>query len=369
VITRLVALVVMLATAAAATASSTVRDEPLAPARIVGASSLGTLAVSARPKPLRGVPLRGSTGLRLLVANSPPFILNVDTGRITRISGLKIGDNVVLTVFAVGRHAIVWLDRNRPRTTFPRAEIYVVRRGATRATRLATAWEVASAADGSAVWLKRYDDARHCTLREVLLDGTERQSPRPVACSARLVDAGAGAVLVDGTSVRDPSTRETLLVAPDLWAMVGDYAITSEGSQGPFTVSHLRSGERWPLRNPSRIADQGGADEAAVETRRQLVALSYSNPAYGLTQVTDTWLLDPTTRRLRPLPDMPAIVSIKRTSMEWTSDGRLVLLAKTEGRNVVAVWRPGQKRIRVRPVRLPVRNSGSDAFVVWRAAP
>lgn len=65
---------------------------------------------------------------------------------------------------------------------------------------------------------------------------------------------------------------------------------------------------------------------------------------------------------------MPAVVSLKRTSIEWTSYGQLVMLAETDQRNVVAVWRPGEKRIKVRPVRLPVRNSGSDAFVVWRAA-
>lgn len=365
-IARPIALLAMLATTAAA--SGAVRGEPGAPTRIVGGSSPEAIAATSQPKPLRGVPLRGSTGLTLLVANAPPFLLDVDTGRITPIGGLKIGGNVVLTVLSVGRDAIVWLDRDRPRTKIPRAEIYLLRRGAPRATRLATAWEVAPAADGSAVWLKRYQDARRCTLSEVLLDGRARQSPRPVPCSARLVDAGVGAVLVDGGSILDPSTGATVLKAGEVWAMVGEFAVTTEGSQGPLTVADLRSGERWQLRNPSRIVGQGGRDEAAVQRQRQLVALSFSNPAYQLTQVTDVWLLDPATRRLRELPDMPAAVSLKFTNMSWTNDGRLVMLAETEGRNVVAVWRPGQKRIRVRSVPLPARNSGSDAFVVWRAA-
>lgn len=369
-IPRLIAPLAIFATAATAAAAGAVRDQPSASARIEGISSPGALAVSARPKPLLGVPLRGSTGLRLLVANAPPFVVDLDTGRITRISGLKLGGNVVLTVFAVGRDAIIWLYRDRPRSKLPRAEIYLVRRGATAATRLATAWEVAPAPDGSAVWLKRYDDARRCSLREVSFDGSERQSPKPVPCSARLVDAGTGAVLVDGTSVLDPRTRETLLEATDLWAMVGNFAITTEGQQSPLTVMDLQSGERWRSPYPSRIAGQGGTDEAAVDTRRQLVALSYSNPAYEFTgtQVTDVWLLTPATRRLRQLPDMPAVVSLKRTSIEWTSDGQLVLLAETDQRNVVALWRLGQRRIRVRPIRLPARNSGSDAFVVWRDA-
>lgn len=41
-------------------------------------------------------------------------------------------------------------------------------------------------------------------------------------------------------------------------------------------------------------------------------------------------------RRFRHLPDMPAAVSLKFTSMSWTSDGRLVMLARTAGREVVA---------------------------------
>jgi hypothetical protein len=133
-------------------------------------------------------------------------------------------------------------------------------------------------------------------------------------------------------------------------------------------VTDLRSGERWGLRYPSKIGGQGGTDEAAVQRKGKLVALSFSDPAYQLssTQVTDVWLLDPAMRRFRHLPDMPAAVSLKFTSMSWTSDGRLVILGETAQRDVVAVWQPGQKRIAVRRVRLPARNSGSDSFVVWR---
>ncbi len=367
-IARLVILLVTLTTAAAAAASSFALETAV-PAKIVGGSSPAIIAASTQPQPLRGVPLTGSTGLTLLVANAPPFLLDVDTGRITPISGLNVRGRPLLSVLAVGEDAIVRLER-RTATKVPRAEIYVVRRGATRATRLATASEVAPAADGSAVWLKAYEDARNCTLREVALDGSDRQSPRAVPCSTRLVDAGTGALLIDGTSVLDPSTGGTLLDATRLWAIVRGFAVTTEGSKGPLTVTDLRTGDRWPLPYPSQIGGQGGTDEAAVHPNGQLVALSFSDPAYQLTgtQVTDVWLLDPPVRRFRHLPDMPAAVSLKFTSMSWTSDGRLVMLAKTDRRDAVAVWRPGQKRLRVRSVRLPARNSGSDAFVVWQAA-
>jgi hypothetical protein len=321
------------------------------------------------PEPLRGVSLEGPTQLRLLVANNPPFLLDVDTGRRTRISGLKLGKQSVLGVHAAGSDAIVWVDRLNRATTGRRAAIYVVRRNEPRATRLATASQVAAAADGGAVWLKSYIDATHCTLREVSLDGSERRA-RPIPCAALLVDGGSRPLVVDGTSVLDPSSGEKLLDASQLWVVVGDLAVTSERSQGPLALTNLRTGERLPLRYPSRIAGQGGTDEAAVHPSGRLVALSFSDPAYNFpgTQVMDIWLLDPATRRYTHLPDMPAAVALKFTSMHWASDGRLVLLAETSEPNVVAVWKPGRKRIRVRPVHLPARNSGSDSFVVWTAS-
>jgi len=227
-IVRLLALLLVLATAASAAASNALQHEAAAQATILADSTQAATAAPAQPKPLRGVPLTGSTGLRLLIANNPPLLLDVDTGRITRIRGLNVRGHAVLSVLAVGNDAIVWLDRDPLATTIPRAEaeIYVVRRGATSATRLATGWQVAPATDGGAVWVKSYADAQHCTLREVALDGNERQSPRPVPCSTRLVDAGAGALLIEGSSVLDPSTGATLLDAPRLWAVVGDFAVS-----------------------------------------------------------------------------------------------------------------------------------------------
>jgi hypothetical protein len=365
----LLALILALAVAGSATRSSAAHDQA-ARAALPARSSLSAVADPAEPRPLRGVPLRGATGLRLLVANDPPLLLDVDTGRVTRIAGLSVSRNPVLSVLAVGKDAIVSLVRRAPATSVPRAEVYVIRHGTTRASPLATAWEVASAADGAAVWLKSYEDARHCTLRELSLDGRERRSARRVSCSAQLIDAGVGAVLVQGNSVVDPQTGRTLLHTARVWAMVADFAVTAAGSHGPLTLTNVRSGERWRLGWPSEIgrSGQGGADEAAVEASGKLVALSFSDPAYqgAATQVTDVWLLDATNRRFHHLPDMPAAVSLKSTSMSWTNDGRLVILGETARHAVVAIWERGQERIAVRRVWLPSRNSGSESFVIWR---
>jgi hypothetical protein len=325
-------------------------------------------AGSTTPRPLVGVPLRGATHLTLLVASNPPYLLDVDTGRRTRIRGLKLARRSILGVAAVGSDAVIHVERYDPRARISRATIHVLRKGATRAIRLGTAsWEFAAAEDGWAVWLKSYEDRTHCTLREVELDGRVRRAARPIRCSVRLIDAGSRPFLVDGTSVLDPSTEDVLLDAGQPWAAAGDVVITHGGVQRPLTVSNLHSGEAWTLPYPSLLAEQEGTDEAAVHPNRRLVVLSFSVPWYGpaAPQVTDLWLLDLSTRNLQQLPDMPAAVSLKFTSMQWTGDGRLVLLAETQERTVVGVWRPGRKRIRVRPVRIPQRNSGSDSFVAW----
>ena len=77
------------------------------------------------------------------------------------------------------------------------------------------------------------------------------------------------------------------------------------------------------------------------------------------------WLLDTNTGKLAQLPGMPAFVGIKQTSLEWTNDGRLVLLGESNGKDLVAVWRPGQRRLALRTVD-PKRGGGSNSFAILR---
>jgi hypothetical protein len=67
---------------------------------------------------------------------------------------------------------------------------------------------------------------------------------------------------------------------------------------------------------------------------------------------------------------MPADVALKFTSMSWTSDGCLMILAQTPtsgatSHDVIAIWHQGEKSLAVRPVHIPDRNSGSDSFIAW----
>ena len=289
------------------------------------------------------------------------------TGRITRIGGLDVHGSPVLSVLAVGQDAVVWLDRRAPAKRGPTAEIYVVRHDGTTATRIATAWGVAPAANGQAVWLTSFKDARHCDLRELALSGRQLRS-RPISCSTRLIDGGSGALLVAGELRRRSAHKPNAAPNHAVWAVAGHYALTDAGCCRPLTLTDIRSGARRRLPWPSQI---GSTDQAAVQPNGKLVAVDFADPAYqgSGTQVTDAWLLNPATARLQHLPDLPAAVALKFTSMSWTNDGRLVWLAQTNGHDVVAVWRPGQKQIAVRRVQLPVRDNGSDTFVVWASAP
>ena len=363
---HLFALLVVLAAFVGLGALGAAENESATAASRLGRSSAAS-AHLALPKPLHGVPLTGLTGLRLLVADDPPFVFNIDTGTVTPVTGLNTHGNPVLAVSAVGRDAVIWLDR-RHTGDVPRAEIYLVRHGTTKATRIATGWEFAAATDGRALWLLSYKDAHHCALSEVSLAGGTLGRSRPVACSTQLIDGGSSPVLVRGGAVVDPASGHTLLHASSLWVIADERALSSNNSGPPLTLSDLKTGSSRQLPWPSRI---GSTDQAVVQPNGGLVALDFADPAYQGTgtQVTDAWLFDPTAGRFQHLPDMPATVDLKFTSMAWATGGRLVMLAGpgsgTPGRGVVAIWKPGQKQIAIRAVRLHARTSGSDAFVVW----
>jgi len=320
----------------------------------------GLAAAAAAPRLLHDAPLHAS-GLRLLVADSRPFVLDVDSGRTTPVRGLGSTQNAVVSVVPVGRDAALWVDR---REGYLGAGVYSVRHGAAVARRIGTAWEVAPSADGRAVWLKSYRGARRCTLAEVRLDGTVRTPARPLPCSARLVGSGTRPLLGRGGSLVDPATGRVLLRAANVLAVTGRYAVGESG--GRLWVADFATGRRRALRWPSTLAY---ADAPAVAPGGRLIALGFADPAYGggATQVADAWLLDPASGRLTRVPGLPAAVALKFTSMSWTADGRLVWLAESGGRDVVAVWRPGRRRLSVRPVRIPRRTGGSDTFAAWEA--
>ena len=139
-------------------------------------------SAASGPQPLRGVPLLAKTALRLLVASNPPYVLDVDSGRLTPVTGIPRSRHAVVWVRPAGSDALVVLDRNQPGRKLPAQEIYVVRRGTTTAKLLGTGWGVAPSADGRAVWISAYVSARRCKLREVSLGGRQRRAGRLFPC-------------------------------------------------------------------------------------------------------------------------------------------------------------------------------------------
>jgi hypothetical protein len=311
---------------------------------------------SRQPEPLRGVPLGRETGLRLVVADIPPFVLDVDSGHVAPVSGVPAVKRGVLWVVAVAGRAAVVLAQ-----IAPEAKLYALRGQGAPVSYLGTGRKVWPARGGRAVWIQGLVGRSHCALRRVALDGRVTRTPRPFPC-ASIGDPTGGSLglVVSRTRVLDPLTGRT--VFKTRWGIiaVAGKMLVLAGPGKRFTLidAATRATRRLPW--PSILR---GLDQPAVDVRGRVVALAFADPAWAGKQALDVWLLDTVTGKLRQLPGMPALVALKETSMAWTHDGRLVLLAKSGGKDMVAVWRPGQRGLAVKTVRLPDRNdSGSDSF-------
>src|SRR4030088_2110722 len=65
------------------------------------------VAAAREPVDLHGSALGAKTGLRLLVADSLPFVLDVDSGVVTRLRGLRAAAVPGYSVLAVSERAAV----------------------------------------------------------------------------------------------------------------------------------------------------------------------------------------------------------------------------------------------------------------------
>jgi hypothetical protein len=292
-------------------------------AALIAVLALG--AAGGDPGPLRGAPA-GKTGLRLLVADEPPFVFDVDAGTATRVRGIPRLDVGVSSVVGVGgRAGVVVAD------SFGEARLYAVRGGAARATPLGRGRDVVPASDGGSVWVKSQTGRTRCTLRRVGLDGRMLNAARSFPCASTVYDGGDAGLVVSRTRVIDPATGRTLLRTRWGIVAVAGRTLVLKGPDKQFTLldAGTRAERRLPW--PSILT---WIDEPAADPRRRYVALAFANPAWegGPQQALDVWLLDAKTGGLTQLPSMPALVDLKRTSMEWTDDGRLVLLGEYRAR-------------------------------------
>jgi hypothetical protein len=314
-------------------------------------------AAADEPVRLQGDPLTAPSGLRLLVADDPPFVLDVASGTSTRVRGLRELSNVA--VMSVGGRAGVVVAGS---------DVYAVQGPGARVTRLGAARAVVPAAGGGAVWLK-VTAGTGCVLRKVRLSGRATGAPTRTPCGWFVQSGGSAGVVVRRTTLIDPATGRVLYRARwGILAAAGQKLVLA-GPGKSFTLVDVKTGSEQRLPWPSVLSFQ---DRPAVDPHGRFVVLAFANPAWAddsgntIGQVMDAWQLDTRTAQLTQVPGMPAFVGLKTTHMEWTADGRLVMLGEDDRRDFVAVWRPGQPALAVKTVRLPQRVGYSDSFAPLR---
>lgn len=316
---------------------------------LVGAGASGT----SDPVALAGAPLNGASHLHLLVANNPPFVLDVDTGRVTPIRAPVVMRRGVLWVTAVAGEAGVIV------AGYPKGQIYVMRARGVRPIFLGRGSAVVPSGGGRSVWIKSGNGSA-CGLRQVALDGNQIGQAQSLACNVTIQPGGSLGLIYSRTRVVDPLTGGTLLTTRHgVLAAAAKHLVLS--GPGDFTLLDTATGTQRKLAWPSVLY---GLDAPSADHQGRLVALAFGDPAWqgGPRQAMDVWLLDTRTGALTHLPGMPALVDLKFTSMEWTRDGRLVVLGEAGGRGFVAVWRRGAAKLQIKRLHLPQRTSGSDSF-------
>jgi hypothetical protein len=365
--------------AAMAAGSFQDHEEPNAPLMSPSMTSASSTRSDMREfGPLTGVPLAEPARLRLLVASEPtPFVVDLDQGSVQPVTGLPTDGERVVSVLPNGQHAVIVSEPMCSSCRPPGPEVYGIWRHSTTAVRLGTVQELVAARDGRAVWLLGDQTTSSCTLRRVGLDGRPRRPARPVSCTTKLLgELPAGLLVASGTS-EDPWEWPTGLVdhrghrtglgfpAADLLAATGQLMLTSTEPLAPLTLTNLRSRVSWRLGWPSRL--RGGTHITAVHPNGRDIAVGFHGLATPGEAGYDLWLLHTATRRWQHLPDLPAAdIAAKATDLAWTGDGRLVVLTGTATRGwVVAVWRPGQPRLALRPVKLPEPSPGTDTLAIW----
>jgi hypothetical protein len=196
---------------------------------LVGAGASGR----GDPVPLAGVPFKGVSHLHLLVANNPPFVLDVDTGRVTPIRAPVVMRRGVLSVTAVGGVAGVVV------AGYPNSQIYVVRAGGARPVFLGGGSYAVPSGDGSSVWIKSVSGSA-CALRQVGLDGHQIGQAQSFACNETIQFGGSLGLIASRTRVIDQLTGQTRLTTPYGVLAVAGKSLVLAGPEKGFHAARQR---------------------------------------------------------------------------------------------------------------------------------
>jgi hypothetical protein len=293
--------------------------------------------------------------LRLIVSSLPPSILDVDSKRLRRVAARAAGPALWLSPVPGGALASVG-------TPLSAHGILIRADGSARS--LVVARSVVGAWNMPAAWaLSRQPDGR-CVAR--LVPGTRAAIPAP--CGSLEADGPAGLVVLTrgGEALLDHRTGrlrarvrgDGSMLAPLHAGLVFEMVASVSDGQNRIRLVDLATGHGRALRWPSEL---GEIDGVVAEPGGPLVAVGFASPGSS-PQGEDIFLLDSRTGRFTHVPGYPILEDLKRSSVAWTSDGRLVMTIGLGSATTLAVYRPGDRRVSRERIHMPA-YAGSDTFV------
>ena len=311
------------------------------------------LAGSRTPTHLHGDALGSKTGLRLLVANDPPFVVDVDSGRVTPVPGVpSVKGGVLWVVSVAGRRAVI-----AGAATGTDAQVYGVLDRGKRVALLGRGSRIV-AADSGSVWIRGVRDTSGCTVRQVAV----RRTRHSRAAGVSVWPGGRGRhTRVGGRSRTHYRPDHEPHGLQNARGHLGRGRRARRSRRTGRSVHSGRHGHGFAAADPMARDDRQCGDAGNRSARclcgaciRICGALRRLGADHGDGHADAS-------------AGMPAILSPKFTSMQWTDDGRLVLLAeRRDGEGTVVVWRPGQRRLALKTFPMPEPNTGSPSFAPIR---
>ncbi len=309
------------------------------------------VSTPSQPSKLAGEPVDYS-GFRLVMATSPPSVLDPATGATTPLPGAPGGDRVN-DVLRVGKFPVVLSAARCGPSCLEPSEVFVYGDTKNQPWKLGKARSVAPSADESGVWLIRDDGNDLCRLQYVSLLGAERGRGRPASCTTAVrqeVSKGLLITVNSGTATAedvliDPATGRAVHQFPRVLAVTKDRMLLAELTK--FSVLDLRNDQRMPVERP--VAN-GTPGQVVPSRDGYKIAVLFGDPAWAgtSTQTADVWVLALDTLTWTHAPSMPIATPLKQVAIEWSEDDALVIAT-----DVVASWRLDRPRWTVVKTPLP----------------
>lgn len=306
---------------------------------------------------LHGSQRRGASHLRLIWSSAPPSILDVDTGRLQRLSSVVAGAGSTLWLTPVPDGALAAVGA-------PRSVRAVLIHADGSAHFVASASSVVGAWNAPAAWALDRLPGGGCAVR--LVPGDRPAVPAP--CGFLETDGAAGLVVITkgGELLLDHRTGRVRahvrgaesVVAPLRGESILEIVTTPTDGTHRMSLVDVATGRRRALPWPSQL---GEIDGVVAQPNGPLVAVGFASPGSS-PQGEDIFVLDIRDGLFTHVPGYPILEDLKRSSVAWTSDGRLVLTIGLGHAMTLGVYRPGDREVSRRRIHVPP-FAGSDTFV------